>query len=94
MWRSVGSPVIAKSRRVTLLDEEIRRSIGLLLGLLVRNDDEDDTHVGLVAELLDGAHHRRKPALHVVGAAAVEPVALDAGRELLGTCGNDVDVTV
>ena len=33
-------------------------------------------------------------ALHVVGAAAAEPVAVDPGLELLGAARHDVDVAV
>src|SRR5437588_587190 len=42
----------------------------------------------------DGAHHRRKTALHVVGAAADQAVAVDARLELAGPPGHDVDVAV
>jgi hypothetical protein len=79
---------------VTQLDEEIGRAVRLLLGFLVRNHHEDDAHVGLVPELLDRAHHRRQPALHVVGAAPVEAVALDPRSELLCVRRHHVDVTM
>ena len=48
----------------------------------------------LVGEVAQRAHHRREPALHVVGAAPVQAVALDARRELLRLAGHDVQVAV
>ena len=83
-----------KVPRVTALDEEVRRAIRFLLGFLVRDYDEDDAHLGLALKLLDRAHHRRETALHVICAAPIEPVAIDAWRELLLSRGDDVDVTV
>jgi hypothetical protein len=65
-----------------------------VLGLLVRHDHEPHAHVRLLGQVVRGAHHGRQPALHVVGAAAVQPVALDARRELLGMAGHDVEVAV
>ena len=79
---------------VAVLDQELGAAVDLLLGLLVRDDREDDAHARLVAQLLERAHHRRERALHVVGAAAVEPVALDPRRELLLPGGDDVEVAV
>ena len=48
----------------------------------------------LVGEVAHRAHHRGEPALHVVGAAADQAVALDARRELLRVPGDDVEVAV
>ena len=39
-------------------------------------------------------HHRREAALHVVGAAAVQPVAVHARLELLRAAGHHVEVSV
>ena len=49
-----------------------------VLGLLVGHADEADADGVLLGQVAQRAHHRREPALHVVGAAAVQPVALDA----------------
>ena len=55
----------------------------------ISSDSSSGTHtkrtrtVALVLEVLQRAHHRRQAALHVIGAAALQPVALDARRELL-----------
>ncbi len=43
---------------------------------------------------MDGAHHRRERALHVVGAAADQAIALDPRRELLLERRDDVEVAV
>ena len=51
-------------------------------------------HAVLVAQVLQRAHHRGQAALHVIGAAALEPVALDARRELLRPRRDDVVVAV
>ena len=48
----------------------------------------------VLRDVVDGAHHRRQAALHVVGAAADQPVALDARRELARVRGHDVEVAV
>ena len=48
----------------------------------------------LARDVDERAHHRREAALHVVGAAADEPVALDPRRELLVVRRDDVDVAV
>ena len=79
---------------VAVLDEEVRAAVDFLLGLLVGHDREDDVHTPLLAELLDGAHHRGERALHVVGAPAVQPVSLDAGGELLDAARDNVEVSV
>ena len=69
--------------------------VGLdVLGLLVGDADEAHADAVLVGGVADGAHHRREAALHVVGAAADQPVALDPRLELLGVRGHDVDVAV
>ena len=68
-------------------DEVVAGAALDVLGLLVGHDHEPHAHGGLAAEIVEGAHHGREAALHVVGAAAVQPVALDARRELLGMPG-------
>ena len=45
-------------------------------------------------QVVQRAHHGREAALHVVGAAAVEAVPVDARRELLGAPGHHVEVAV
>ena len=77
MWRSVGSPVIAKSPVKPL---RIRNSVP-------RSISSSDSSSGTtqrarrsrrrVAQLLERAHHRGERALHVVGAATVDAVAVD-----------------
>ena len=94
MCRSVGSPVIAKSAAQPLLDERVGAAVLDVLGLLVGHADEPDAHGVVGRDVVDGAHHRREAALHVVGAAADEPVALDARRELRVVRRHDVDVPV
>ena len=51
-------------------------------------------HAVLLGGVVDRAHHRRERALHVVGAAADQAVALDARLELLGVAGDHVEVAV
>ena len=74
--------------------EVVARADRDVLGLLVGDDHEPHADVLLLDEVVRGAHHRRQPALHVVGAAAVQPVALGAWLELLGVAGDDVQVAV
>ena len=68
---------------VALLDEVVGAALLDLLGLLVGDADEVHAHALLRGQVVERAHHRREAALHVVGAAAVEAVALDARLELL-----------
>ena len=82
MCRSVGSPVIAKSPDVALLDQEVRGALLLLVGLLVADAHEVHLHRVLGGQVAHRAHHRREAALHVVGAAADQAVALDPRLEL------------
>ena len=65
-----------------------------VLGLLVGRAQEAHAHAVLLGEVAQRAHHRRQAALHVVGAAADQPVALDARRELLRVARHDVEVAV
>ena len=54
-----------------------------------------DVHMGrLRRKVAGGAHHRGQPALHVVGAAAEQPVGLDVRGELLGAARHHVEVAV
>ena len=76
------------------IDEDLGPAIELLLGLLVGDEREQDPCVALVAEVGEGEHHRRRRSLHVVGAAAVEAIAVEQRVELPGTPGDDVDVAV
>ena len=81
MCSSVGSPVIAKSALPSsLAHEPVGRAVLDVLGLLVGDADEAHAHGVLRGGVVDGAHHRRERALHVVGAAPDQPVALDARR--------------
>ena len=64
------------------VDEVVAAALGLLLGLLVADDPEPDPDRVLVAHRRGDDQHRRQRALHVVGAAPVEPVALDPRVEL------------
>ena len=65
-----------------------------LLRLLVGHAEEVDAHAVLRGHVVQGAHHRREPALHVVGAAPVQAVAVDARGEQLGARGHHVEVAV
>ena len=94
MCRSVGSPVSAKSAVQALLDEDVGRAPRDVLGLLVGDADEAHADLVLRGDVLERAHHGRQRALHVVGAAADEPVALDARGELALARGDDVEVAV
>ena len=94
MCMSVGSPVIAKSPDVALLHQVVGAALLEVLGLLVGHAHEMHAHPLLPGQVVQGAHHRRQPALHVVGAATVEAIAVDVRRELLGAAGNDVQVPV
>ena len=87
MCRSVGSPVIAKSPPRPCARPRVGRALVELLGLLVGHADEPHADRVLVVDVLQRAHHRRQAALHVVGAAADQPVALDPRLELLGSPG-------
>ena len=92
--RSVGSPVIAKSPpkppRTTSSIERVSMSSDSSSGTQTKRTRT----VVLLGEVAQRAHHRGEAALHVVGAAAVEPVALDPRRELLRVAGHDVEVPV
>ena len=77
-----------------LLDEDVGRAPRDVLGLLVGDADEAHADLVLRGDVLERAHHGRQRALHVVGAAADEPVALDARRELALARGDDVEVAV
>ena len=94
MCRSVGSPVIAKSPRRPRADELVGRAVVDVLGLLVGHAHEAHAHARPARRSRERAHHRREAALHVVGAAADQPVALDARLELLRAAGHDVEVAV
>ncbi len=95
MWRSVGSPVIAKSPRSS--PEATSSSVE-------RTSTSSDSSSGTITscharaaelvQVVQRAEHRRQAALHVVGAAADQPVALDARLELLRAPGHDVEVPV
>jgi len=91
--RSVGSPVIAKSP-MKPSHHLVRGAQIDVLGLLVGHAQEAHADALVARHVVEGEHHRRQPALHVVGPAAVQAVALHAGRELLGMPGDDVKVTV
>ena len=59
--------------------------------------DHDQLHLGAVdsaGQVRHREHHGGERGLHVVGAAPEQPPALDAGRELLGVAGDDVEVAV
>ena len=92
--RSVGSPVIANRRAGR---GDTRSSVAWLvevLGLLVGRAHEAHPRALEVAQVAQRAHDRGQAALHVVGAAADQPLALDARLELLREAGHDVDVPV
>ena len=94
MWRSVGSPVRAKSaRRPSATSASVERRVDVL-GLLV--GDAQQAHADAVLRgRVDGrAQQDGERALHVVGAAPDEAVALDAGRELPLARRHDVEVPV
>ena len=74
--------------------EPVGRAVLDVLGLLVGDADEAHAHGVLRGGVVDGAHHRRERALHVVRAAPDQPVALDARRELLLERRDDVEVAV
>ena len=77
-----------------LADERVDGARVEVVGLLVGHADEAHAHLVLVGGVADGAHHRRQRALHVVGAAADQAVALDARLELALAARDDVDVAV
>ena len=79
---------------VALFDEVVGAPVVLLLGLLVGDAHEVHPDGVLRGQVAGGAHHRRQAALHVVGAAADQPVALDARLELVGVAGDHVEVPV
>ena len=77
-----------------LAHQHVRRAVLDLVGLLVRRADEAHADVGLVGRVANRAHERGQRALHVVGAAADEAVALHAGLELLGVTRDHIEMTV
>ena len=93
-WRLVGSPVIAKSpmKPCSTRASEPRFSSS--------SDSSSETipkphpHGLLLAQVVQQQHHHRQRALHVVGAAAVEAVALQARAEHLIGARDHVDVAV
>ena len=87
MCRSVGSPVIAKSAGEPAGDERVRRAVLDVLALLVGDADELHANARLVGDVLQRAEHAGQRALHVVGAAADQPVALPPGDELRSKAG-------
>ena len=76
------------------IDQPVAAAVLPLLGLLVADDPEAHPHPVLVAQRRGDDHHRRDRALHVVGAAPVEPIAFEPRLELLGVGGDDVDVAL
>ncbi len=94
MCRSVGSPVIAKSPlRPAATTSSVERAS-------TSSDSSSGTqrkrtqHIALVGAVLQRAHHRREAALHVVGAAPDQAVALDARHVLRLEARHDVEVAV
>ena len=81
-------------RAQALGDQGVGRAVVDVLGLLVGDAQERHPDLVLLGRLADGAHDRRERALHVVGAAADEAVALDARLELALAGGHDVKVAV
>src|SRR5512133_2268724 len=77
-----------------LLDEDVGRAPRDVLRLFVGHADEAHADVVLRGDVLERAHHGRQRALHVVGAATDQPVALDARRELALARGDDVEVAM
>jgi len=75
-------------------DEVVARAALDVLGLLVGHAHEADPYLFLVGQVAHRAHHRGERALHVVGAAADQAVALDARDELLRAPRDDVEVAV
>ena len=93
---SVGSPHTTKSAL-----SPSRTSIWVQFSpgsgtFLVRNDDQLDLRAreACPSEVGRGEHHRRERGLHVVGAAAEEAPAVDAGLELLGVARHHVEMAV
>ena len=91
---SVGSPVIAKSPVRPRAQDCVGRALIELLGLLIGNADESDVNSLLAFDVLQRAHHRGQSALHVVGTAADQPIAIDHGLELLSPPRYNVEMSV
>jgi hypothetical protein len=83
----VGSPGDREVTHVAVLDEPVGRPQLGLVGLLVGDAHEVDADVAAAGHLASRHHHRRERALHVVGAAADQAVAVDARLELLRWAG-------
>jgi hypothetical protein len=94
MWRSVGSPGDGEVAEVAGPHQEVRGAVVDLLGLLVRDAREVHAHAVLRGHVAERADHRREAALHVVGAAPVQAVAVHARLELLRAAGHHVEVPV
>src|SRR5581483_185465 len=54
------------------------RALVQLFGFFVRDAYQPHAYALLTLEVLERTHHRRNPALHVVGATTDQAVALDA----------------
>ena len=94
MCRLVGSPVIAKS------PPRPRLTTPSLDASSISSDSSSGTHTsrtrtaGLALHVLERAHHRGQPALHVVGAAADQPIPFHARLKLLRLGGHHVEMAV
>jgi hypothetical protein len=86
--------VRAGGGRVPTGDDRVGGALVELLGLLVGHTHHPHPDRVLVGEVAQRAQHRRQSALHVVGAAADQPVALDPRGELLGAPGDHVEMAV
>ena len=74
------------------VDQPVAAAVLALLRLLVADHAEPHPDPVLVAHRRGDDHHRRDRALHVVGAAPVEPVPLDPRLELLRPRRHHVEV--
>jgi hypothetical protein len=74
--------------------DRVGRAHVQLLGFLVGNAHEPYANALLALEVLERAHHRRQPALHVVCPPADEPVVLDPRLELFGVAWDHVEMAV
>ncbi len=88
---------LARDRELAAIaprDQMVGATLVLLLGLLVGDAQEVHPHAVLGGHVVQRAHHRRQAALHVVGAAPVEAIAVQARDEQLRARRNDVQVAV
>ena len=88
---------LAGNRKVSfnpLLYEDIGRAALNILRLFVRDADQLDSNLILLACVIDRTNHRCQRPLHVVSAAANQPVSFNPWHKLLSEGGDDIEMAM